>query len=70
MRSSGDFVNADPDFVAPGTAMSGASDMIVEVMGAFGRHSRTTIGVETLPLGACIKVEGFRARVGEGHDDR
>jgi enamine deaminase RidA (YjgF/YER057c/UK114 family) len=57
----GGFVNAEPDFVAPGAAMNGASDMIVEIMGEPGRHSRTTIGVATLPLGACIEVEALFA---------
>lgn len=57
----GGFVNAEPDFVAPGAAMNGASDMIVGIMGEPGRHSRTTIGVATLPLGACIEVEALFA---------
>lgn len=57
----GGFVNAEPDFVAPGAAMNGASDLIVEIMGEAGRHSRATIGVATLPLGACIEVEAFFA---------
>lgn len=57
----GGFVNAAPDFTAPGAAMNGASDMIVEIMGDAGRHSRTTIGVATLPLGACIEVEALFA---------
>lgn len=57
----GGFVNAEPDFVAPGAAMNGASDMIVKIMGEPGRHSRTTIGVATLPLGACIEVEALFA---------
>jgi enamine deaminase RidA (YjgF/YER057c/UK114 family) len=57
----GGFVNAGPDLVAPGAAMGGASDMIVEITGEPGRHSRTTIGVATLPLGACIEVEALFA---------
>lgn len=57
----GGFVNADPDFTAPGAAMNGASDLIVDIMGEAGRHSRTTIGVATLPLGACIEVEALFA---------
>ncbi len=57
----GGFVNADPDFTTLGAAMNGASDMIVEIMGEAGRHSRTTIGVATLPLGACIEVEALFA---------
>lgn len=35
--------------------------MIVEIMGEPGRHSRTTIGVATLSLGACIEVEALFA---------
>lgn len=57
----GGFVNAEPDFTTPGAAMNGASDMIVAIMGEAGRHSRTTIGVATLPLGACIEVEALFA---------
>ncbi|EKF18288.1 RidA family protein [Nitratireductor pacificus] len=57
----GGFVNAEPDLLTPGAAMNGASDMIVEIMGESGKHSRTTIGVATLPLGACIEVEGVFA---------
>lgn len=57
----GGFVNAEPDFITPGAAMNGASDMIVAIMGEAGRHSRTTIGVATLPLGACIEVEALFA---------
>lgn len=57
----GGFVNAEPDFTTPGAAMNGASDIIVEIMGEAGRHSRTTIGVATLPLGACIEVEALFA---------
>jgi enamine deaminase RidA (YjgF/YER057c/UK114 family) len=57
----GGFVNAEPDFIMLGAAMNGASDMIVELMGEAGRHSRTTVGVATLPLGACIEVEALFA---------
>jgi enamine deaminase RidA (YjgF/YER057c/UK114 family) len=53
----GGFVNAEPDYITPGAVMNGASDTIVDIMGAPGRHSRTTIGVATLPLGACVEVE-------------
>ena len=62
----GGFVNAEPDYTTPGTVMNGASDAIVEIMGEAGRHSRTTIGVATLPLGACVEVEA----VFEVHQDQ
>jgi enamine deaminase RidA (YjgF/YER057c/UK114 family) len=57
----GGFVNAEPDFASLGATMNGASAMIVEIMGEPGRHSRTTISVATLPLGACIEVEALFA---------
>ncbi len=53
----GGYVNAEPDYTPPGGVMNGASDAIVEIMGEAGRHSRTTIGVATLPLGACVEVD-------------
>lgn len=53
----GGFVNATPEYIALGAVMNGASDAIVEIMGEAGRHSRTTIGVATLPLGSCVEVE-------------
>ncbi|SFZ85551.1 Enamine deaminase RidA, house cleaning of reactive enamine intermediates, YjgF/YER057c/UK114 family [Devosia enhydra] len=53
----GGFVNAEPDYTTPGAVVNGASDAIVDIMGEAGRHSRTTIGVATLPLEACVEVE-------------
>ena len=38
-------------------AMNGASDLMVEVLGARGRHARTTVGVAHLPLNALAEVE-------------
>ena len=53
----GGFVNADPDYTQLAAVMNGASDTIVQILGERGRHSRTTIGVATLPLGSCVEVE-------------
>ncbi len=38
-------------------AMNGASDLMVEVLGDRGRHTRTTVGVAHLPLNALAEVE-------------
>lgn len=40
-------------------AMNGASDLIAEVFGERGRHTRTTVGVAHLPLDATCEVEGL-----------
>ncbi|GGA61705.1 RidA family protein [Pelagibacterium lentulum] len=55
----GGFVNVEPDYTTPGLVMNGASDTIVDIMGSSGRHSRTTLGVASLPLGACVEVEAI-----------
>lgn len=53
----GGFVNAEPDVTDLAAVMNGASDLVVALMGESGRHARTTVGVATLPLGACVEVE-------------
>lgn len=55
----GGFVNAESDYVQLAAVMNGASDTIVQILGEAGRHSRTTIGVATLPLGSCVEVEAI-----------
>ncbi|MBZ6079007.1 RidA family protein [Microvirga puerhi] len=55
----GGYVNAEPDYTDLAAVMNGASDAIVEILGERGRHSRTTIGVATLPLGSCVEVEAI-----------
>lgn len=40
-------------------AMNGASDLVAEVFGDKGRHTRTTVGVAHLPLDAICEVEGL-----------
>jgi enamine deaminase RidA (YjgF/YER057c/UK114 family) len=39
--------------------MNGASDLVVEVFGDKGRHTRTTVGVATLPNNAAVEVDGI-----------
>ncbi len=40
-------------------AMNGASNLIAEVFAERGRHARTTVGVEYLPLNALCEVEAM-----------
>lgn len=51
------FVNSAPDFTAQPKVVNGASDLLVEVFGDAGKHSRSAVGVSALPLGACCEVE-------------
>ena len=53
----GGFFNVAGGFDPLPQAMNGASDLMVEVLGARGRHARTTVGVAHLPLNALAEVE-------------
>jgi enamine deaminase RidA (YjgF/YER057c/UK114 family) len=50
------FVAAAPGFTDVPLAANGASDLLVEVLGEAGRHSRTSVGVSELPLGVPVEV--------------
>ncbi|HEY1942859.1 MAG TPA: RidA family protein [Roseiarcus sp.] len=53
----GGFFSVDGEFGALPQAMNGASDLMAAVFGTRGRHTRTTVGVAHLPLGALVEVE-------------
>lgn len=53
----GGFINSLPDYGQLPIVMNGASDLMVEVFGDAGRHTRTTIGVAQLPGDASVEVE-------------
>jgi enamine deaminase RidA (YjgF/YER057c/UK114 family) len=57
----GGFINTTPDFFDAPAVMNGASDLMVEVFGDKGRHSRSTIGVAALPRNAMTEVEALIA---------
>jgi enamine deaminase RidA (YjgF/YER057c/UK114 family) len=54
----GGFINSDPGFLEGPKVMNGASDLMVDVFGDKGRHSRTTVGVAVLPGDAAVEVDG------------
>jgi enamine deaminase RidA (YjgF/YER057c/UK114 family) len=53
----GGFVNAAPDFTDHPMVVNGASDLMVDVLGDRGRHTRFAVGVSCLPLGAAVEVD-------------
>lgn len=53
------FMAATADFARHPEVANGASDLIVAVFGEAGRHSRTAIGVASLPLNAVAEVDGI-----------
>ncbi|MEN8773256.1 MAG: RidA family protein [Akkermansiaceae bacterium] len=50
------FVNAAPDFTDHPQVVNGASDLLVEIFGEIGKHSRTAVGCSSLPLGVAVEV--------------
>jgi len=50
------FVNADSDFTDHPQVINGASDLLVEIFGEAGKHSRAAIGCSSLPLGVSVEI--------------
>lgn len=53
------FVNTAPDFVDHPQVINGASDLMVEVLGDAGRHTRAAVGVSSLPVGCAVEVDAI-----------
>jgi enamine deaminase RidA (YjgF/YER057c/UK114 family) len=51
------FVASAPDFTGQPAVVNGASELLGEVFGEAGRHSRSAVGVAVLPLDAPVEVE-------------
>jgi enamine deaminase RidA (YjgF/YER057c/UK114 family) len=50
-------VNCTPDFVDHPKVINGASDLLVEVFGDKGRHARSAVGMNSLPLNISVEIE-------------
>ncbi|MCX8173561.1 MAG: RidA family protein [Thermoplasmata archaeon] len=50
------FVNSLPEFTEISYVANGASDLLVEIFGDAGKHSRTAVGVSALPLDAAVEI--------------
>ena len=50
------FVNSEPDFNGHPVVINGASELLVEVFGDKGKHSRTALGAAALPLGVAVEI--------------
>jgi enamine deaminase RidA (YjgF/YER057c/UK114 family) len=53
----GGFVNAVPDFASHPQVINGASDLMVQVLGEKGKHTRAAIGVSSLPRNFAVEVD-------------
>ena len=50
-------VNSTPGFTEQHLVANGASELLQDVFGARGPHTRTAFGVAQLPFGACVEID-------------
>ena len=50
------FVSSEPDFHDHPKVINGASELLLELFGDKGRHSRTALGVSALPLNCAVEI--------------
>ena len=55
----GAFVNCDENFTDQPKIINGASDLISQIFGDSGKHTRAAISVNSLPLGAAVEVDAI-----------
>lgn len=51
------FVNSAPDFTDHPKVINGASDLMGQVLGEKGKHSRCALGVAGLPFGVAVEID-------------
>lgn len=50
------FVNSEADFYGHPQVINGASELLVEIFGDKGKHSRTALGAAALPLNVAVEI--------------
>ena len=51
------YVNSDPSFKDHPKVINGASDLLLEVFGERGKHTRVAVGVSSLPLDCVVEID-------------
>lgn len=51
------YVNSDEDFMEHPKVINGASDLLLNIFGEKGKHTRVAVGVNSLPLGSPIEID-------------
>ena len=55
----GAFVNCIDNFAGQPSIVNGASDLMVAVFGEIGKHSRSAVGVNALPLNVSVEIDAL-----------
>lgn len=50
-------VNCTPDFTDQPKVINGASDLLVKVFGDKGKHARSAVGMNSLPMNISVEIE-------------
>ena len=53
------FVNCQDNFTDQPKIINGASDLLVDIFGDQGRHSRVAVGSNALPLGISVEIDAI-----------
>ena len=53
----GGFVNCIPTFNDHPMVINGASNLVVEILGDMGKHTRFAVGAASLPFGVAVEIE-------------
>jgi len=53
------FVNSIDSFIDQPKVINAASEMMTQVLGESGKHSRAAVSVNSLPLGAAVEIEAI-----------
>ncbi len=53
----GGFVNCNSDFYDQPSIINGASDLLVDIFGEKGRHTRFAVGSNSLPLDIAVEID-------------
>lgn len=63
------FVASDPEFTKQPAVVNGASDLMEQVFGEAGRHSRSALGMAVLPGNISVEIELIAEIKGDGQTD-
>ena len=53
------FVNSEESFDNHPEVINGASDLITDIFGSNGKHSRIAVGCNSLPKNACVEISSI-----------
>jgi enamine deaminase RidA (YjgF/YER057c/UK114 family) len=52
-------VNSMPEFTDQPKVGNGASDLLVQIFGDAGKHARTAIGTNALPVDVAVEIDAI-----------